>query len=49
MSTVRAGVVTSVEVNGPAPAPSVKPFDLTAPGTWSLIWFVVAVLLLFII
>ena len=49
MSSVRAGVVTAVEVNGPAAQPVGKTFDTSAPATWSLIIWVIAVLLLFIV
>jgi hypothetical protein len=49
----RAGLITDVEVNGPMPTGA--PMSLgellhpKAPATWALIWFLVAVLFLFIL
>lgn len=45
----RAGVVLSTEVNGPIGMPSGKLADPKSPAFWAFVWFVVAVLLLFIL
>lgn len=50
----RAGVITQVELAGPMATPGggITAKDLFHPGapaTWSLIWFLIAVLLLFIV
>lgn len=49
MATVKAGVVSGVEVNGPSMVPDGKVWDLQSGGTWALIWFMIAVVALFVI
>lgn len=49
-----AGIVTAAEVNGPmgTPGSSYSLADLLHPksgATWALIWFIVALLLLFVL
>lgn len=45
-----AGVVTAVEVNGPMATGEGTNFaDWSSPATWALIWFLLALLLLFIL
>lgn len=49
-----AGIVTAAEVNGPmsTPGSGMSLSDLLhpkAPATWALIWFLVALLLLFVL
>lgn len=48
---VSAGVVTAAEVNGPTTSGlTLKDYaDTKAPSLWSLIWFLLAVAILFII
>lgn len=46
----RAGVVTAVEVNGPmATGEGVNYADLSSPASWALIFFLVAVIFLFVL
>lgn len=49
----RAGVITDVEVNGPMPTgQSMSLGDLfhpKAPATWAFLWFLLAILFLFIL
>ena len=49
MSSVRAGVVSGVEVNGPMYNPPTKVWDTQSGGTWALILFVIAVVVLFVV
>lgn len=50
MASVKAGVVSGVEVNGPLnSSPTVKVWDPTTGGTWCLIWFIVAIVILFVV
>lgn len=51
---VHAGVVSAAEVNGPMATPGSGMslgdlFHPKAPATWALIWFIVALLLLFVL
>jgi hypothetical protein len=48
----KAGVVTAAEVNGPIASPSGKVagmWDASSPATWSVVWFLVAILILFVL
>jgi hypothetical protein len=50
MASVKAGVVTAAEVNGPINMGNpTKLWDLNSGGTWSFIWFVIAVIVLFVV
>ena len=51
MAVARAGVVTAVEVNGPLNSSgSAGPmFDFGNGSTWALLWFIFAVIILFVI
>lgn len=51
MASVRAGVVSGVEVNGPINnGTQTGPlWDPQSSGTWAGIWFVVAIILLFVV
>lgn len=50
MASARAGVMTSIEVNSPMPSTSRPNYaDQTAPSFWCVVWFVVAVFLLFVV
>lgn len=50
MASVRAGVVSAVEVNGPIANPQQGPlFNPQQGSTWSAIWFVVAIITLFFV
>jgi len=50
MASVKAGVVSAVEVNGPINStPQTNLWDPKSGGTWAAIWFVVAVIILFVI
>ena len=48
---IRAGVVTAAEVNGPMATPSSGSdyADPSAPSLWATVWFVVAILVLFVL
>lgn len=46
----RAGVVTAVEVNGPMATGEGTNFaDLSSPASWAVIWFLVAIIFLFVL
>lgn len=47
----RVGVLTSADVNGPMPTPGGggKMFDLSEGATWALIYFLVAIAILFVV
>lgn len=50
MASVRAGVVSAVEVNGPIANPSSGSlFDKNSAGTWAMVWFIVSIIMLFIV
>jgi hypothetical protein len=49
MATVKAGVVTALEVNGPVNNPTTKLADPGSGGFWAAVWFVVAIVLLFVV
>jgi hypothetical protein len=50
MAKAHAGVYTAVEVNGPLETgEGPKYMDLSSPATWSLIWFAVVLLFLFVL
>lgn len=50
MASVRAGVVSAVEVNGPMANPQQGSlWDVGSGATWSAIWFVVAIIMLFVV
>jgi hypothetical protein len=46
---VQAGVVTGIEVNGPSANPTTKLWDPQSGGTWAVIWFLIAVVVLFVV
>lgn len=52
MANVRAGVVTGIEVQSPGfmagTEPSNKLFE-NSPATWALVWFVLALIILFFV
>lgn len=46
----RAGVLTAAEIEGPMPTASGgSMFNLSEGATWSFIWFMVALILLFVL
>lgn len=51
MASVRAGVVTAAEVNGPINGGGGGGglWDVGSAGTWAFIWFVAAIILLFVV
>lgn len=50
MASVKAGVVSAVEVNGPVSNPSTGNLaDIKSASTWMAIWFVVAIVMLFVV
>lgn len=46
MANVKVGVMTEADVNTPSSSGPTKWADLSAPSTWSTIWFVVFVVFL---
>jgi len=49
-ASVRAGVVTAAEVNGPmTSSTSTKWFDLSSPSTWAVLFFLGAVFYLVVL
>lgn len=47
---VRAGVVSEAEVNGPMNVGQGTNFlDTSSPATWAAVWFLIAVLFLFVL
>ena len=50
MATVQAGVVTAAEVNGPINGgPVGMRFSLKSASTWAVIWFAIALFMLFVV
>lgn len=51
MAAIKAGIVTESELEGPmnVGTDNNSLFDLSSPGTWAAIWFLVAVVLLFVL
>jgi hypothetical protein len=49
MASVQVGVVTAAQVNGPIANPQTKLVDPSSGGFWAGVWFVVALVLLFIV
>lgn len=50
MGTIKAGIVSQKELEGTMNSDAQgNLFDLDAPSTWALIWFLVAVVLLFVL
>lgn len=49
MASVRAGVVTGVEVNSMNPTAPSQYVDQNAPSFWAVVWFLAAVFILFVV
>lgn len=51
MAVLKAGIVTESELEGPMNigTDNNNLFDLSSPSTWAVIWFLAAVVLLFVL
>lgn len=51
MASVRAGVMTDIDVNGPigGGSPTGPLWDPKSGATWALIWFLAAIIILFFV
>lgn len=49
MAGIKVGVLTEADVNGPMDVGSSDKLWDGGPGNWALIWFIIAVVILFIL